>query len=253
MANRAIDKLYPEFFAGGFSRFDHKVQFFNRVRSLALEDMVVLDFGAGRGEWADGHNKYITSLQDFKNSGIVTKIIGVDVDNAVESNQRMDETYVLGTDGKIPLPDNSIDLIFSYAVFEHLEDPSLAAAELNRILKPGGWICAWTTNRFGYVAVASSLIPNRLHVCVLGMLGMIAKESGKRGAEDVFPTHYKLNTVGSVKKYFGEDLFNNYSYVYSGPEGYAGRFMFLARVFKFYNWILPRNFGTHLYIFLQKK
>ena len=41
--------LFPESYAGGFSRVDGTVQFYMRVRALLRPDDTVLDLGAGRG------------------------------------------------------------------------------------------------------------------------------------------------------------------------------------------------------------
>lgn len=38
------------------------------------------------------------------------------------------------------LPDNSVDLILSVSVFEHLRNPEAVITECSRILKPGGWM-----------------------------------------------------------------------------------------------------------------
>lgn len=254
-AKRAVEVLYPETPAGGFSRFDHKVQFFSRVNAVLLEKgegCVVLDYGAGRGEWGDGRHAYQVALQDFRKLPSVSRVIGVDVDDVVLTNPYMDETHVIQPDGKINLPDNSVDVIVSYAVFEHIEDPVTAVKELNRVLKPGGWVCAWTPNKLGYVAVASSMVPNRLHAKVLRRIGMVGDAKGQRGDADVFPTFYRLNTLSAIDQFFTKVGFTNHSYVFSGPEGYAGRSMMLARVLRVYNWILPQNFGTHLYVFCRK-
>ena len=48
-----IPRLYPEAQAGGFTRYDQHVIFFARVNALLRHDMTVLDFGAGRGIWAE--------------------------------------------------------------------------------------------------------------------------------------------------------------------------------------------------------
>ena len=48
-----IPRLYPEVRAGGFTRNDQRVIFFARVNALLRNDMTVLDFGAGRGIWAE--------------------------------------------------------------------------------------------------------------------------------------------------------------------------------------------------------
>lgn len=255
MKRHAVELLYPEMSAGGFTRFDHKIQFFSRINALlqGREGCVILDFGAGRGEWGDQRNPYHINLQDFRKHPAVKKTIGVDVDDAVLGNPYMDEKFVIDGNGKIPLPDNSVDFIVSYAVFEHIEHPDQIGAEFKRVLKPGGWVCAWTPNKLGYIAIASSLVPNAMHSQVLRKIGMVGDNSGQRGDADVFPTYYKLNTVALVCKHFPAKDFSNYSYIYSGPEGYAGRSLTLARILRFYNWVLPRFFGTHLYVFLQKR
>lgn len=49
---------------------------------------------------------------------------------------------VVNSRARLPLRDASVDAIVSLAVFEHLPDPFAMAAELHRVLKPGGraWI-----------------------------------------------------------------------------------------------------------------
>jgi len=68
----------------------------------------------------------------------------------------------------MPLPDESADLIVSDHTFEHIAEPELFARECERILKLGGWLCARTPYRYSLLVLASSLIPNRSHVKVLG-------------------------------------------------------------------------------------
>ena len=38
----------------------------------------------------------------------------------------------------LPFPDNSVDLVYSYMVVEHLRDPFFHFQEMHRVLKPGG-------------------------------------------------------------------------------------------------------------------
>lgn len=47
-------------------------------------------------------------------------------------------TDVLGVAEKLPFADNSLDGVISVAVLEHVKDPFLSAAEMSRVLKPGG-------------------------------------------------------------------------------------------------------------------
>lgn len=45
---------------------------------------------------------------------------------------------VFGDGHRLPFADNTFELVLSQAVFEHLEDPFVAAREIHRVLKPGG-------------------------------------------------------------------------------------------------------------------
>jgi len=49
-----------------------------------------------------------------------------------------ESTDVLGVGEKLPFKDNAFDAVFSFAVLEHVSDPFACAAELARVLKPGG-------------------------------------------------------------------------------------------------------------------
>ena len=49
-----------------------------------------------------------------------------------------DTTDVLGVGEALPFRDNSFDAVISIAVLEHVRDPGACAAEIARVLKPGG-------------------------------------------------------------------------------------------------------------------
>jgi SAM-dependent methyltransferase len=51
-------------------------------------------------------------------------------------------TDVVGAGDDLPFQDNSFDGVLSIAVLEHVKDPFRCAAELARVLKPGGWLKA---------------------------------------------------------------------------------------------------------------
>lgn len=42
---------------------------------------------------------------------------------------------------QIPAPDHSFDVVIAAEVLEHAPEPTRSAAELMRVLKPGGWLC----------------------------------------------------------------------------------------------------------------
>src|SRR6516162_9531486 len=104
--------FFPEIGAGGFSRIDSTIQFYERINALADADFVLLDFGAGRGaaQW-DDVVRYRRELRDFR--GKVREVIGADIDPIVTTNPALDRAVILQPGGAIPLPDKYVNLIIS--------------------------------------------------------------------------------------------------------------------------------------------
>jgi SAM-dependent methyltransferase len=239
-----IARLYPETEAGGFSRKAGGLLFYARVQELLEPGMTVLDFGAGRGLHAESRIKLMRELANMK--GKVAKVIGVDVDDAVMRNPMLDEAHVF--DGRrIPLADRSVDLVVSDHVFEHIEDPAAAAAELDRILKPGGWICARTPSSGSLIALGARLVPNRLHAKLLRRI----QPDGTREDEDVFPTRYRLNSKSALRRYFPPARWEHYSHYWDGEPAYHFGSVAVARLMQLIMALKPG--GEKLFVFLRKK
>ena len=208
-------RFYPEIAAGGYSRVDGSVEFYTRIRALLKPDMQVLDFGAGRG-WAvvDDPNPTRSRLANLR--GTCAKVVGADIDPAVRENPALDEAVVIGPEGLLPFADQTFDLIVSDHVFEHVDDPGAVATELDRVLRPGGWICARTPNRNGYIAWGARLVPNGLHTRVLCRL-----QPGRQPI-DVFPTRYRLNTRSALLRHFTTDRYRHCTYGFNAEPAYTG-------------------------------
>lgn len=95
-------------------------------------NVAILDFGCGAGH----------ILSEIKKLNPRAKLIGLDVSRAaLDEAQKLlpeAELHKIEDGGKFPLPDNSVDFIFTSEVIEHVYDTENAAKELYRILKPGG-------------------------------------------------------------------------------------------------------------------
>lgn len=236
-------RVYREVGAGGFNRFDGTVQFYTRVRTLLEPDMVVLDFGAGRGALQDKANPFLRDLVCLK--GKAAKVIGADVEEAVRSNPLIDEAIVY--DGRrLPLPDNSVDMIVADYVFEHLADPAATATELERVLKPGGWLCARTPYLFSILVAASSLVPNRLHARVLTRV-----QPGARLAKDVFPARYRLNSYRAISRHFPPSRWANFSYTWTPEPGYHFGSTLVFRLLSIIQYLKKPLGGEVLMVFLK--
>lgn len=86
----------------------------------------VLEFGAGTG----------TQAQQLHMKGF--DVVAIDLSH---SNYSPDRVFpVIDYDGRhIPLPDHSVDVIFSSNVLEHVEDLPQILSEFRRVLTPGGY------------------------------------------------------------------------------------------------------------------
>lgn len=240
------EKFYPEMGISGFSSVDGTVNFYQFVNSLIRPDMIMLDYGAGRGgSHIDDECLFRRNLIGFK--GRVAKIIGADVDPVVESNPALDEAILIGPDGSIALPDNSVDLILSDWVFEHLPDPASAARELRRILKPGGWICARTPNRNGYVALGNRFIPDGLRGRIL------SRAQPDRKNDDIFPAYYRLNSRSALKVHFPLSRFRHCIYGWNSEPSYVFQNLFVLYAFALVHGLTVRILPLHWHIFMQKR
>lgn len=158
------------------------VLFRRKLLDQITEDSVILDFGAGVGG--------LRNLFDFRSNA--ARVAGVDVDPAVVENPYLNEAGLITEKGRIPFPDNTFDVVFSVNVLEHVQDPELCFREIHRVLRPEGIFMVKTPNFWHYVPLIASMTPNSFHVFINKVRG--------RSAEHTFPTVYKCNTPGAVRR-----------------------------------------------------
>lgn len=238
-------RTLPELAAGGFSRLDGTVEFHQRVNALLGPDAVVLDFGAGRGRFVEEPLPFRRGLQDRR--GTVGRLIGLDVDEAVQENPVVDEAHVIRVGEPLPLADASVDLVVSDFTFEHVDDPAWAGAELDRVLRPGGWICARTPNRWGLIALPARMVPNRLHDAVL------TRVQPTKQARDTFPTRYRLNTPAALRRAFSLERFEHCSYTHESEPAYVGGSAAAWSLFRAVAALTPAPLRSMHLVFLRKR
>lgn len=93
----------------------------------------------------------------------------------------------------LPFADRRFDLVVARSVLEHLESPEPVFREIARVLRPGGAFVFLTPSRFDYVSVIASMVPNMLHP-------KIVRFAEGRCEADTFPTRYRANTGGAVRR-----------------------------------------------------
>ena len=211
MMMNSKEKYYPETRFGGFTDLDGTVAFFSRVNSLIDGSSVVLDVGCGRGEYSEDPIPLRKNLRVLQ--GKAGKVIGIDVDQHAQTNPFIDEFHLIQGDSW-PIESNSIDLIVCDNVLEHINNPEQFFTEIHRVLKNGGFLCARTPNRWSYIALAATLIPNKLHSKVTSAV------QDNRQEEDVFPTLYKCNSIGKLKRIMKRSDFDGIAYGYEAEPSY---------------------------------
>lgn len=243
---QAVQRFFPEIAAGGFTRVDGTIEFYSRVNALLKDDMTVVDYGAGRGvgprEDPVPYRRELRTLQ-----GKCQRLIGVDVDEAVLSNPAVDEAYKIDLGDALPLPDASVDMVVSDWVLEHVDAPEALAKEMSRVLKPGGWFCARTPNRWGYIGLGANLVPNQWHQRFLKHLQPQKKDV------DTFPTAYRMNTKARLKSYFPEASFEQTIYGHFGEPAYFGQSVFVWSLVLISFRLTPERFAPVLMAFLRRR
>jgi SAM-dependent methyltransferase len=238
--------FYPEIAAGGFTRSDGTVQFYQRIRALLRPRDVVLDFGAGRGmALFQDKVSYRINLRDLRGDG--RRVVGVDVGSSVSTNPSLDEAMVIDAADPLPFPNATFDLIMSDSTFEHVADTAAIASELDRVLKPGGWLCARTPNRHGYVALINRLLPERFGNRLL------SAAQPDRLAKDVFPALYRMNTLGTLKMLFPVDRYQHASFAIDSEPRYHFNRSAIFFLLLLLHTVTPPALKTTLLCFLQKR
>ena len=221
------------------------VQFYRRVRALLRPDYVVLDFGAGRGAAYCKILRLIGKAPELRGEG--RRVIGVDVDPVVSSNPCVDQAVVIDPHSPLPFPNDTFDLIVSDSTFEHVSDATRIARELDRVLKVGGWICTRTPNRNGYVALMNRIIPAGVGK------RLVLSAQPDRKVEDVFPAHYFMNTLGTLKVLFPAERYDHMSFAFdSEPKYHFNRPAIFVLLLVLHS-VTPPSLRNTLMAFLHKR
>lgn len=141
-------------------------------------------------------------------------VIGIDV---VDLQPSSNIALIRSTGDRIPLADDSVDVVICRSVLEHVEHPSLVLHEIRRVLRPNGRFVFLTPNRWDYASIGATLIPNRLHPWI------VRKLEG-RAESDTFPTYYRANTKRALHQLAHQCGFSQCTLNYLGqyPSYFCG-------------------------------
>lgn len=145
----AIAKYFPQ------TRFNSFNYYLEQVKNNISEGNVILDIGGGKKcDFASERKNYDRLF-----------IIALDISQEeLDYNHDVDKkiAFDITSGNKVPLDDNSVDMITSRSVLEHLINLDNAFSEVSRILKPGGKFISLFPNKFGLFAIINQILPHWL-------------------------------------------------------------------------------------------
>jgi SAM-dependent methyltransferase len=165
------------------------------------------------------------------------------VDPDAQTNPFVDEFHRI-TGDTWPIDDDTVDLIVIDNVLEHVREPERVFAEIRRVLKLGGFLCIRTPNRWSYIALAATLIPNSLHAKVTSLV-----QQGRK-SNDVFPTLYRCNSLRQLNRLMSRHGFDQRAvYGYEAEPSYLAFSRFAYTLGVLHQRFAPRFLRPALFAF----
>jgi 2-polyprenyl-3-methyl-5-hydroxy-6-metoxy-1,4-benzoquinol methylase len=122
------------------------------VRALAQRHIsggCIADVGCGQGD-----------LYSFVRPRF-SRYIGIDAVRYQDFPDQAEFCLLDLDSGRIPLADNSADVVAAVEVIEHLENPREFMRKLVALAKPGGWVIATTPNQLSLLSLLTLLVKHQ--------------------------------------------------------------------------------------------
>jgi ubiquinone/menaquinone biosynthesis C-methylase UbiE len=227
-----------------YPHLEYSQNIYERYLARYCKDRKWLDLGCGTAilpPWRRDQEKELISCAG--------SVIGLDYEMDSLKRNRSISSLVRGDISHLPFADGSFDIVTSNMVFEHLKEPDRQLAEIWRILSPGGLLVFHTMNTWGYVAMASRLIPEPVKAPIIYALE-------RRKECDVFPTHYRINSRKKIECAAQETGFEVERISYLNSDAKFAMFAPLALLELFYLRLLMlrlfRGLRPNLIVVLRK-
>ena len=208
-----------EFIRRIFYTNQKKDAWFYELHKLCSENSTILEIGSGSG--AGKQNVLYPKAK-------IT--VGIDLDERVLNNPNLDVAKNISAyEIKEKLADYKFDLIYSHMVAEHIDDDKRFLANQLSVLKPDGKILHSTVSKYYWTSLVNDFVPEAIKHWLIENLG-----SGRK-QQDIFPTHYKLNSEWQIKK-LCKELNVNYQIIRQDEApGYLRRSLILMMVYTLFH------------------
>lgn len=208
----------------------------------AKSDQAIIDIGGGR----------YTSFAKYKNPKLKAMITAVDKDiSEISKNKEVDEIIVADVSQTLPFGENTIDMIVSRYVLEHLDNLEKFIGNSKSVLKEGGYSIHLFAGKFAPFATLNRLLPNKLSRRVLQLF--LPPSHDKHG----FKTYYNCDYTKAL------ELFEKYnfqiekvyvSYYQSRYFGFFVPFFLLSALYELIILLLNlRRLSSYVLIIAKKR
>lgn len=163
-------------------------EYFHSLAPL-VRDKDWLDIGCGHSvfwPWMEREEREVTEG--------ARSVVGIDLDWAGLRAHRGIQCKAFASGCELPFADESFDVVSANMVMEHLPIPSLVVDEAFRVLRPGGVFIFHTPNARAWPTSFAARLPEWLKNLLFPLVD-------GRKEEDVFPTHYRINTPRDVEHF----------------------------------------------------
>jgi SAM-dependent methyltransferase len=169
-----------------------KVTYQSVLDSLVDAKTVWLELGCGKRICMDdGLNQALPERARFA--------VGVDLDPYLTKHSSI-RNLVRCDASALPFRDGVFSLVTSSFVVEHLEKPDVAFAEIARVCAPDARLVVFTPNLFNYGMLVAAATPYRFHLWYKKVSYFLARREWTDHDEDMFPTFYRANSVGRLRR-----------------------------------------------------
>ncbi|MBI4743355.1 MAG: class I SAM-dependent methyltransferase [Actinobacteria bacterium] len=178
---------------------DISQQYEDIILKMIDKDSIIVDIGCGR----------TSRFAKYKNS--YKRLIGIDIsEEEIQHNWEVDEKIICDERKKIILPDDSVNLIVSFFVLEHIANPAKFFSEIKRVLKPSGKFVLLAPNSLYPVFFLNKFMPDRK------LKEILLTRVAKRDLKTIFPVYYRANSLFAINKLRNKKIFKSIEVTYLG-------------------------------------